>query len=101
MLYAYLTVAPPNDIDLIIGGAMKRIFKLPRSQIYHFIPHYTPHFGEVVLGERRSPYRKKEGPLKKNLQELSLYLRPGRKDAPSSIIASTRGSLRAEICIVS
>jgi len=92
MLYAYLTVAPPNDMDLIIGGAVERIFKLPRRQIHSYIPHYTPHFGEVVLGERRSPYGKKEGPLKKNLQELSLDLRPGRKNAPSSIIALLEGA---------
>jgi len=39
MLCAYLTVAPPNNIDLVTGGAVERIFKLPHGQIHSYIPH--------------------------------------------------------------
>src|SRR5215471_8636933 len=73
-----LTVAPPNDLDMVIGGAVERIFQSPRCQIHH----HPPRCGEVVLREKRFPNRKKEDPLKRSLQVLSLYLRPSRKMLP-------------------
>lgn len=95
IFYLYLSVAPPNDLDLIIGGAVERIFQPPRCQIHH----HPPRCGEVVLREKRSPNREKENPFKRSLQVLSLYLRPGRNNAPSSMLTPTGGSMRAEICV--
>jgi len=51
-----LTMAPPNDLDLLIGGAVERIFQPLRCQIHH----HPPRCGEVVLREKRPPNRKKE-----------------------------------------
>ena len=90
-----LTMAPPNDLNLVIGGAVERIFEPPRCQIYH----RPPRCGEVVLREKRSLNRKKENPLKRSLQVLSLYLRPGRNNAPSPMLTPTGGSMRAGICV--
>ena len=69
-----LTLAPPNDLDLLIGGAVERIFQPPRCQIHH----HPPRCGKVVLREKCSPNRKKKNPLERSLQALSPYLRPGR-----------------------
>jgi hypothetical protein len=40
-----------------------------------------------------------ENPLKRSLQVLSLYLRPGRNNAPSPMLTPTGGSMRAGICV--
>src|SRR6266853_2559985 len=71
IFYLYLPVAPPNDMNLVMRGAIERIFQSPRCQIHH----YPPRCGEAVLREKRSPNRKKENPFKRSLQVLSLYLR--------------------------
>src|SRR5438309_7168438 len=94
LFYLNLTMAPPNDLDLVIGGAVERIFQPPRCQIHH----RPPRCREVVLREKRPPNRKKENPLKRSLQVLSLYLRPGRNNAPSAMLTPIGGSMHAEIC---
>src|SRR4029453_4443211 len=90
-----LTMAPPNNLNLAIGGAVERIFQSSRCQIHH----HPPRCGEVVSREKCSPNRKKENPLKRSLQVLSLYLRPGRNNAPSPMLTPTGGSMGAEICM--
>src|SRR5262245_12748075 len=89
-----LTVAPPNDQVQVIGGAVERIFQPPRCQIHH----HPPRCGEVVLREKRPPNRKKNS-LKRSLQVVSLYLRPGRNHAPSPMLTLSGGSMRVEICM--
>ena len=50
------TVAPPNDMAAIAGGALERIFQLLRDQIDHHLPPCTA----IVWEEERSPNSKKE-----------------------------------------
>ena len=88
------TVAPPNDITSLVGGALERIFQLFRSQIDHSLPPYTA----VVWEEEHSPNSKKEPTLTKRGQALRLCLRPGRTLAPSNLLTHARGSMPVEIC---
>src|SRR5712691_13348960 len=83
------TVAPPNDMASIVGGALERIFQLLRDQIDHPLPPCTA----VVWKEKRSPNSKKEKTLTKRCQALRLCLRPGRHIAPSTILIHARGSM--------
>ena len=50
------TVAPPNDMASIAGGALERIFQTLRDEIDHPLPPYTA----VVWKEEHSPNSKKE-----------------------------------------
>jgi len=50
------TVAPPNDMAPIAGGALERIFQTLRDEIDHHLPPYTA----VVWKEAYSPNSKKE-----------------------------------------
>ncbi len=92
--YLEATVAPPNNMDSIAGGALERIFQLLRDQIDH---HLFP-YAAVVWEEERSPNSKKEKTRTKRCQALRLCLRSGRNIAPSNILARARGSMHLEIC---
>ena len=88
------TVAPPNDMASIVGGALVRIFQLLRDQINHHPPPCTA----IVWDEERSPNSKKEKTRTKRCQALRWCLRPGRPIAPSNILTRARGSIHLEIC---
>ena len=92
--YLEPTVAPPNDIDSIAGGALERIFQLLRDQIDHHLSPYT------VVGweEECSPNSKKEKTRPKSRRALRLCLRLGRPIAPSTVLTRARGSMHVEIC---
>src|SRR5712691_4447270 len=86
------TVAPPNDMASIIGGALERIFQLLRDQIDHHLPPCTT----VVWEEKRSPNRKKAKTRTKRCHALRLCLRRRRYLAPSNRPTRARGSRHME-----
>jgi len=92
--YLEPTVAPPNDIDSIAGGALERIFQLLRDQIDHHRSPYTA----VGWDEECSPNSQKEKTRTKRCQALRWCLRLGRPIAPSNILTRARGSMPVEIC---
>jgi len=54
--YLEATVAPPNDMPSIVGGALERIFQLLRDQRDHHLPPSTA----VVWDREHSPNSKKK-----------------------------------------
>ena len=89
------TVAPPNDMASIAGGALERIFQTLRDEIDHPLPPYTA----VVWKEEHSPNSKKEKTRPKRCQALRLYLMLGRTIAPSNRRRRARRSIQMEICV--
>ena len=62
------TVAPPNDMASIAGGALERIFQTLRDEIDHHLPPYTA----VVWKEAYSPNSKKEKTRTKDMPSVAL-----------------------------
>jgi len=91
--YLQTTVAPPNDMTSIIGGALERIFQLLRDQVNHHLPPCTA----IVWEENGSSNSKKEKTPTKLCQALRLCLSPGRPVAPSTTLRRARGSMHMEI----
>ena len=62
------TVAPPNDMAPIAGGALERIFQTLRDEIDHHLPPYTA----VVWKEAYSPNSKKEKTRTQDMPSVAL-----------------------------
>jgi hypothetical protein len=88
------TVAPPNNIASIAGGALERIFQTLRNEIDHHLPPYTA----VGEEEEYSSYSKKEKTRTKRCTRVAPAPEAWR-EPPSSIRRRARGSIHKEIYV--